>query len=205
MFHNNKGIAQIPELPQSAQKLFVVPLVQADAWFIQDIQNAHKTGADLGGEPDTLALAAGKRSRGPGQREISQANALQKSQSGFYFLYDPLGNKHLFIAETEAFYKFKGVHYGKLCKIGNIHAPDRNGQRGLFKPSSHAVRTGNFRHAVLNIGAHGGALRFPVPAFKIGDNSLKFPFYYAVALIFFVVELQWLAFGAIENGLNGLF
>ena len=49
---------------QRVEQLVVVALVQADGRLVEDIQNAHEARADLRGQPDALALAAGERGRG---------------------------------------------------------------------------------------------------------------------------------------------
>src|SRR5210317_1515309 len=43
MLHDNDRIAEIPEFHQSIDQLLIVPLVQADARFIKDIENPRKT------------------------------------------------------------------------------------------------------------------------------------------------------------------
>ena len=43
----------------------VVPLVQPDRRLVEDVEDADQAGADLGGQPDALRLAAGERGRRP--------------------------------------------------------------------------------------------------------------------------------------------
>ena len=64
VLHHNEGIAQIPQAAEGGQQLVVVPLVQADGWLVQNIQHSHQAAADLRGQPDTLALAAGQGAAG---------------------------------------------------------------------------------------------------------------------------------------------
>ena len=42
MLHDDQGVAEIAQLLERSQQLFVVALVQADARLVQDIQNAHE-------------------------------------------------------------------------------------------------------------------------------------------------------------------
>ena len=67
MLDNDQGVAQIPQVLQRAQELVVVPLVQTNGRLVQNIQHAHQGRTDLGGQPDTLALAAGQSARLPAQ------------------------------------------------------------------------------------------------------------------------------------------
>ena len=56
-------VAQVAEPAQRAEQPLVVALVQPDARLVQDVEHADQPGADLGGEPDALGLAAGERRR----------------------------------------------------------------------------------------------------------------------------------------------
>ncbi len=62
------GVAQVAQVPQRGEQALVVPLVQADARLVQDVEHADQPGTDLGGEPDPLGLAAGEGTprSGPG-------------------------------------------------------------------------------------------------------------------------------------------
>ena len=42
VLHHNQGVAQIPQVAQRFQQTVVIPLVQTDAWFVQNIQYAHQ-------------------------------------------------------------------------------------------------------------------------------------------------------------------
>ena len=53
-------VAQIPQVFQGGNELIVIPLMQADGRLVQHIEHAGKRTADLSGQADALALAAGK-------------------------------------------------------------------------------------------------------------------------------------------------
>ena len=59
VLYDNQSVAQIPEMLQRAKKLIVVPLMQPDAWLIQNVGDAYQAGADLGSQADPLGLPAG--------------------------------------------------------------------------------------------------------------------------------------------------
>ena len=86
MLHHDQRIAQIPQVAEGFQQLIIVPLVQADAGLIQDIGHAHQAGADLGGQTDSLGLAAGEGGGGPGKGQVFQPHVHQKSHSCTDFL-----------------------------------------------------------------------------------------------------------------------
>ena len=81
MLHDQDRIAQIAQALQGGKEAGVVPLVKADARFVQNIQDAHEPGADLGGQPDALGFPARKRRRGAGQGQVVQPHVHQKSQA----------------------------------------------------------------------------------------------------------------------------
>ncbi|CAB5028847.1 unannotated protein [freshwater metagenome] len=57
------GVAEIAEPYQRLDEPGVVALVQPDRRFVEHVQHAHETAADLRREPDALRLAAGERAR----------------------------------------------------------------------------------------------------------------------------------------------
>ena len=86
MLHHQEGIAQVPEVFQRGQELVVIPLVQSDGGLVQDIEDPHQGRADLGGQADALALAAGEGSGGAAEGQVPQAHRLQKAQAGLDLL-----------------------------------------------------------------------------------------------------------------------
>ena len=73
---DDERVAEVTQLAQRGQQLFIVALVQTDGRLIQNIQHAHERRADLRGEPDTLALAARERCRRARERQVLQADTL---------------------------------------------------------------------------------------------------------------------------------
>ena len=48
MLHHQQGIAQITQMLKSFQELAIIPLVQADAGLVQNVEHTGQTAADLG-------------------------------------------------------------------------------------------------------------------------------------------------------------
>ena len=92
MLDDKHGVADVAQTAEGVEQLVVIPLVQADGRLVEDIQNADEARADLRGQPDTLAFAAGKRGGRARKRQITQAHRLQKRQPGANFAHDLLGN-----------------------------------------------------------------------------------------------------------------
>ena len=63
-------IAEVAQPLEGFEQAVVVALVQPDGRLVEDVENPGQPRADLRGEPDALAFAAGKGRRGPRKREI---------------------------------------------------------------------------------------------------------------------------------------
>jgi hypothetical protein len=87
------AVAQIAQLQQRAHQAGVVPLVQADAGLVQDVQHAHQAGPDLGGQTDALGLAARQRGRRAIQRQVVQTDVHQERQPLADLAQDALGHQ----------------------------------------------------------------------------------------------------------------
>ena len=126
VFHNNQGVAQVPQVLQRSQQLIVVPLVQADGRLVQNIQHAHQGRTDLGSQPDPLALAAGKGSRRPGQGQVAQSHIRQELQAGLDLLDDLLGHHGHTALQTEILHKFQLVPDAHAAEVHNADAAHRH-------------------------------------------------------------------------------
>src|SRR3989338_5401243 len=80
VLHHNDGIAEIPQFVQGLDEFSVVPLMEADSGFIQNIQRPHQPRTDLGSEPDALGFPAGKRARFAVQGEIFESDVRHEFQ-----------------------------------------------------------------------------------------------------------------------------
>ena len=74
-------IAQVAKSPERPQQPSIVALVQANAWFIQNVKHPRKTGADLCGQSNSLSLAAGERTALSIQREIIEPDFNEELQT----------------------------------------------------------------------------------------------------------------------------
>ena len=75
--------------------------MQPDRRFVEHVQHPDQTGTDLGGQPDTLRLAAGERARSPGQRQVVQSDVEQEAQPGLHLFEHLPGDRLLAAAEGE--------------------------------------------------------------------------------------------------------
>ena len=58
VFHHHQGVAQVAQPLHGTQQAGVVARVQADGWFVQNVEHAGQAGADLPGQADALTFTA---------------------------------------------------------------------------------------------------------------------------------------------------
>jgi hypothetical protein len=80
MLDHDHGVAEVAQALQRFEQAGVVALVQADRGLVEHIEHAGEARADLRGEPDALALAAGQRAGIAREREIVEADIVQEAQ-----------------------------------------------------------------------------------------------------------------------------
>ena len=92
MLDDDDGVAKIAQAAQRHQQALIVALVQADGRFVEHVEHARQARADLRGEADALALAAGQRAGIARQGEIFEADIIEEAQPVADFLEDARGD-----------------------------------------------------------------------------------------------------------------
>ena len=89
---HDHGVAEVAQPLQRFQQPRIVALVQADRRLVEHVEHAGQAGADLRGEPDALALAAGQRAGGARERQVIEPDIDQEFQPRADFLEDAHGD-----------------------------------------------------------------------------------------------------------------
>ena len=199
MLHHDQGIAQIPQPPQGIQQLVVIPLVQADGRLVQNIQHAHQTAADLGGQTNPLALAAGQGTGGPAEGQVAEAHRLQKPQPGADLLQDLCGDHLLVAGEVQSFKKGDLVVHRHSGGIMDGQPPYRDCQRLRPQPLAPAGRAGAGRHKGFDLLLAGIGLGLHIAALQIVGDALKGLMQHTLAPGLVVLQRQLFALGAVED------
>ena len=76
----DQRVAQVTQMPQRPEQPAVVARVQPNRRLVEHVQNAGQSAADLAGQANPLALAAGKRRRAAGQAQVIEADVDQERQ-----------------------------------------------------------------------------------------------------------------------------
>ena len=144
----------------------IVALMQADRGLVENIEHAGEAGADLGGEPDALALATRQRARGARQRKVVEADIDQEAQPLADFLEDGGGDLavlgfQLAGKRVEPDARRADRHVGDLA---DMEAADLHGQRLGLQP----IAAAGFARAIGLVArqflAHPFANRFRASA-----------------------------------------
>ena len=85
MFDDEEGVPFASEVFDGVDQNVVVARMQTDRRFVEYVADAPQVGAEFGGETDALRFASGEGRRASVEREVAEADALQKVQSGADF------------------------------------------------------------------------------------------------------------------------
>ncbi len=124
-------------LGERVEQPFVVARMQADRRLVENVEHADQPAADLPGQANPLRLAAGKRRRGALERQIIEADVLQKAEPAADFLEHFGGDQLLVAFQLELGEEFDRVRHGQRTHFGQRFAAAvcklRAGRRDLHR------------------------------------------------------------------------
>ena len=124
MLDDDDGVAEIAEVAERVEEAVVVALVEADRRLVEDVEDAGQARADLRGEADALALAAGERAGVRGEGQVVEADIDEEVEALADLLEDALGDLVL----------LRGERRGEGAEPG-VGLPDREvGDLGDVEP-----------------------------------------------------------------------
>ena len=85
---HDQRVAQVAQPHQGRDQPGVVTLVEPDRRLIQDVEDPHQAGADLGRQPDALRLAAGEAAAGPVEGQVVEPDVDQEAEPAVDLLED---------------------------------------------------------------------------------------------------------------------
>jgi hypothetical protein len=92
MLDDEHGVAEIAQALEGDEQAIIVALVEADRGLVEDVEDAGQAGADLAGEADALALAAGQGAGGAVEVEIIEADIVEEAEPLVDLLEDGAGD-----------------------------------------------------------------------------------------------------------------
>ena len=145
MLDHDHGIAEVAQPLQRFQQPGIVALVQADRGLVQHIEHAGQPRADLRGEADALAFAAGQRAGGARQRQVIEADVEQEGQPLADFLQHAAGDLVLLGVERlrHGLEPFAGAAHREFGDLADMLAADLDAQRLRLQPVAVAAVAGH--------------------------------------------------------------
>ncbi len=200
---DDQCVAHVAQAHQGLDEPVVVALVQADGRLVEHVQHADQAGADLGGEPDALGLAAGEGARGAVQREVVQADVHQELQPLVDLLEDPLGDLLLAGVELHLAQEVGAVADRHGRDLGDRAALDRDGEDDRLQARALTGRAGHLAHVALEALAAAVALRLLVAPLDERHGALERGGVRALAAVAVAVAHVDLGAVAVEDRLLG--
>ena len=151
MLHHDDRITQVAQFLQRTDQALVVPLVQTNRRFVEDIQHVDQLRTNLRGQSDALALTARQRGRLTVQRQIIQSHVQEEIQSGAYLLQYLCGNLLLLFVQVllgfiQPFAQFRDIH---RRQFRDVLIPDTVGEGLTVQSLSVTLRTLTFRQELV--------------------------------------------------------
>ena len=206
MLDHEHGVAEVAQVAERAEQARIVALVQADGGLVEHVENAGEPRADLRGEADALALAAGERAGGAGEGEVFQPDIDQELQPLVDLLQDAPGDLALLRGErvVERREPARGVGNGEARDLADVRAPDLDAQRLRLQPMAAAAFARGGALKLAELIAQPGAVGFAPAAIQVGHHAFEGLGRAVLADAVVVGEGDPLLAGALEDGLPHL-
>ena len=153
------GVAQVAQPFEGLDEAVVVALMQADGGLVENVEHAAQAGADLRGQADALAFAAGERGGIAVEREVVEADGAEEFEALDDFAADALGDQRLARGEAEVDGGRERAIERQGGEVGDGEAADFDRQRlraQALAAADGAGRGGHEAHHVLAIAVAAG-------------------------------------------------
>ncbi len=175
VFDDDHGVADVSQVFERVEQPRVVALMQPDRRLVEHVKHARQPGADLRGEADALAFAAGERAGGPRQRQVLQADVIQEFQPVANFLQDARCDFGLLLREGLRNFLEPDVRSldREITHFADVLAADFHGER-LRLQAIAAAGFARVRSLIARqLFAHPVRVRFLEAAFDVADDALE--------------------------------
>ena len=170
---DDQGVAEVAQPGQRGDQPPVVALVQADARLVEHVEHPDQAGADLGGEPDPLRLAAGQRAGGAVEGEVVEADVEQEAEAGVDLLEHRGGDLGLARVEGQLTEELGALPHRQRADLGDRLVADPDGQHLGLEPGAAAGRARHLAHVALVPLARPVGVGLGVAALDERDDALE--------------------------------
>ena len=123
---------------QRVQEPRVVARVEADRRLVEDVQDARQAAANLAGQADPLALAAGKGGGPPGEAQVVEADIHEELEPVADLADEVAGDVLLVAIELQPFEKRQGPAERPVAHLVDREVAEPDGGRVVAEPRPHA-------------------------------------------------------------------
>ena len=175
MLHDEHRIAEVAQVLQRFEEARIVALMQPDGRLVEHVQHAGQPGADLRGEPDALAFAAGQRAGISAEREIVEADIVQEAQALADFLQDARGDLVLLGGELVRQLVEPRIRRAdrQPRRLADMLAIDLHRQSLRLQPEARAFLAWRIGLIARQFLAHPLAFRLLPAPLDIGDDAFE--------------------------------
>ncbi len=165
-------VADVAQVLEGGEELLVVALVEADRWLVEDVDDAGQLGADLAGEADPLALAAGEAGSGAVEGQVGEAHVEEEAQARADLLEELGRDLRLRALELEGVEEGVGLRDGEGRDLGDRPSRDLHAEGLGADPPAVAGRAGPGGEVLLVVLPHLLRLRLPHAPHHRVDGAL---------------------------------
>ena len=169
---DDDGVAGVAQVLQRGEQAAVVALVQADRRLVEHVEHAGQAAADLAGQADALALAAGQRAGVAGERQVVEADVDQEAEPLADLLEDRPGD----LVPLRRQRRGHGLDPGQRLAdrhphhLADVQAADLHRQRLGLQPEAVAGAAGPVVLVALHLLARPGAVGLAVAPLHVAGS-----------------------------------
>ena len=167
------GVAQVAQIFERRQQAAVVAMMQADRRLVEHVEHAAQLRANLRGQTNALAFAAGKRRRRAVERNVIQSHGIQELQTLDHFVHDAPGDLFFAPRQLDASRHFERPRNRQRREFGDRHAVHLHRQALRPQPLAVARRTFRRRHVIHQPVAVAFRSRLFEILFQVSEDSAE--------------------------------
>ncbi len=152
VFDDDHRISQVAKVKERFEELPVVPGMESDGGFVEDVEDSREPGPDLCGQPDPLGFSARKGLGGAREGQVVHAHFGEEVQAAPDLPQDLFGDLLLFGGEAQRIDGSKGLPDRQLRKLMDVESSDRYGKALGLEPGSVAGGAGFFGEHGFELG-----------------------------------------------------
>ena len=170
---DKNGVAEVAKLFQSFNQAIVVALMEADGRLVENVEDAAEARADLRGEANALAFAAGERGGVAVEREVIEADGAQEFKALGNFAANALGDQRFALSELKIDGGRKRAVERQGSEVGDGEAANFDCERFGAQALAAANGAGSGRHETHHVLAIALAARFFHVVAQVGEDAVK--------------------------------